>query len=150
MKNEKLKINITAGEFLNKFLSNEFEGLFIPFNEALSKGDLYYPLFDENFIHERCKVLGVTNEEYKMKLKDFLSFLDSIDKYDEIILWFGNDLFCQVNLLGVLTLLEQYHFCGKITLNIVDEENNNEIIQKMDNVKLGSFTKEYQKRMMGE
>ena len=37
-------INITAGELLNKYLSDIYDGVFIPFNEALSQGILSYPL----------------------------------------------------------------------------------------------------------
>lgn len=86
-------INITAGELLNKYLSDIYDGVFIPFNEALSQGNLSYPLFDDVFIDERCKSLLVTKDEYVSKLSLVLSFIDNMDKYNEVVLWFGDEFF---------------------------------------------------------
>ena len=137
-------INITAGELLNKYLSDIYDGVFIPFNEALSQGNLSYPLFDDVFIDERCKSLLVTKDEYVSKLSLVLSFIDNMDKYNEVVLWFGDETFCQINLLGVLTMLEQGNFKGSVVINIVDESSN-KVIRKYNNVELGNFTLEYKK-----
>ena len=56
----------------------------------------------------------------------------------------GDETFCQINLLGVLTMLEQGNFKGNVVINIVDESSN-KVIRKHNNVELGNFTLEYKK-----
>ena len=46
-----------------------------------------------------------------------LSKLDKANAYDEIVLWFDYDLFCQINMIGVLNLLHQKEV--KTTLSLV-------------------------------
>ena len=55
------KINITSGEYLNNFLKNKHEGVFIAFNEVMIQGNLSYPLFNEDFINQRCLTHKVDN-----------------------------------------------------------------------------------------
>lgn len=43
----------------------------------------------------------------KKRMKSALSKLDDISDYTEIILWFEYDLFCHINMVAVISLLEQ-------------------------------------------
>jgi len=119
VKGEAMTINITAGDELNKILSSKLDGLFIPFNEAMESGPRVGLLFSDEFIKERCKHHGVTEEVYRTKLQGFLSFINNMDKYDKVILWFGEDDFCLKNASVVLEVLRNYK--GSIIYNTVDE-----------------------------
>ena len=118
-----MKINITAGECLNKILQEKYPNeTFVPFNEAMIKGEFNTKLFSDEFIKERSIVHNVSKEEYESKLSLFLEFLKNINKYSEVILWFGDEPFCKKNTEIVLITLKEYNFISSVTLNIVEEE----------------------------
>ena len=118
-----MKINITAGECLNKILQEKDPNeTFIPFNEALVKSGYNTKLFSEEFIIERSTIHKVSKEEYVNKLTLFLNLLKKINNYSEVILWFGDEPFCKKNTEIVLQNLKEYKFLGNVTLNIVNEE----------------------------
>lgn len=64
-----LKINITSGEYLNSYLENKIEGIFLPFNESMIQGPLIYPLFNDEFINLRANVHNVSKQTYINKLE---------------------------------------------------------------------------------
>lgn len=113
-------INITAGQELKNKIKNDKEK-FIAFNEAMIKGSFSYPLFSNGFIKERAEAHQVSEESYKETMKDFLEFTKELDKYNKVILWFGNEPFCRINTKTVLQFLKDKRFKGEVVLNIVDE-----------------------------
>jgi len=115
-------LNITAGEELNNKLKKDGE-IWIPFNEAMIIGEYASPLFSKEFCLQRSKVHAVSLEEYKSRLSLFLDVLPRLNDYDEIRLWFGDELFCQKNREIVIKTLKLYNYIGKITLFVVDEIN---------------------------
>ena len=118
-----MKINITAGKHLNNMLQNKNKKeIFIPFNEAMIIGTYVSKLFSEEFIGERAATHKVSIIEYKENMMDFLSFLKSIKLYYEVVLWFGDEPFCQENVKVILQTLKEYQFEGVIILNLVIEE----------------------------
>lgn len=118
-----MKINITSGECLNHILEALYpEEEFVPFNEAMIKGGYSSALFGDAFIAERSAVHGVDEAEYRKKLAGFLSMLKHIEKFDEIIMWFGDEPFCVKNRETVLEALKLYGYRGSIILNTVTEE----------------------------
>lgn len=118
-----MKINITAGECLNKKLNTKYPNdTFIPFNEAMIKKGSNAKLFSQEFIIERSIVHNISKEEYEKKLYLFLEFLKNIHKYSEVTLWFGYEPFCKKNTETVIQTLKEFKFNGIITLNIVNEK----------------------------
>ena len=118
-----MKANITAGQCLNTILEKKYPTeTFIPFNEAMITGAYSSKLFSPSFIEERAKTHNVSTAEYRNTLQAFLSFLERIDKYNEAVLWFGDEPFCRENTKTVLQTLREYGFQGKIVLHIVVEE----------------------------
>ena len=126
-----MKVNITAGECLNRILEARQPGeCFIPFNEAMNHGTYSAPLFSKEFVRERAVSHGVSEAEYLKKLSGFLGVLQHIGEYDEIVLWFGDEPFCAANRQTVLDAL-RWHGCSRsILLNIVNEENGDIIRQE--------------------
>lgn len=118
-----MKVNITAGEALNSMLVTKYsQERFVPFNEAMIVGSYTAPLFSTSFMEERATTHGVSLDQYKEKLCGFIAVLDNIEKYDEIILWFGDEPFCKANTDVVLQGLKDLSYKGKVVLNIVEEE----------------------------
>lgn len=124
-------INITNGSYLNSYLQNKYPNeTFIPFNEAMIEGNPILPIFSDDFINERCQTHQVSKESYFENIEDFLTFSKNITSYESIVLWFGKDMFCQVNLLTVLAYLHQENYHNPIYLNLIDEETY-EIIEQI-------------------
>lgn len=118
-----MKINITAGEILNGMLLAKYsKEQFIPFNEAMIVGTYTAPLFSTAFIEERAITHNVSVDEYTSKLAGFLEVLDNIERYDQIVLWFGDEPFCSANTKVVLQALKDRGYKGSLILNIVEEE----------------------------
>ena len=129
-----MKINITAGDCLNAILETKYKTeRFIPFREAMIKGGYSSKLFSKAFLEERAKTHSVSIQEYTHNLQDFLLFLKDIQTYDSIVLWFGDEPFCQENVKVILQTLVEHEYHGDIILNVVVEETgeliNQQIIQ---------------------
>ena len=71
---------------------------------------LRYAYFEEN--------LGVSKLEYFDKTIKEIVKLEDVSGYNEIVLWFEFDLFCQVNLMALCTFLAK-SFRKDITYNLV-------------------------------
>ena len=126
-----MKVNITAGECLNRILQGKYPGEhFVPFNEAMNQGTCYAPLFSEEFARERAAVHGVSEAEYLEKLSGFMEVLKHAGEYDEVVLWFGDEPFCKANRQTVLDALRGHGCRQSILLNIVHEENGDVIRQE--------------------
>ena len=129
--NNAMKVNITAGECLNRILEARHPGeCFVPFNEAMNQGTYSAPLFSEEFVRERAVVHGVSEAEYLEKLSGFMEILKHAGEYDEIVLWFGDEPFCVANSQTVLDALRGHGCRRSILLNIVNEGNGDIIRQE--------------------
>lgn len=110
-----------------------------PFNEAMCVHPTSRNIFDNEFIQVRARGHQTEGQLYKKKVVLPLSDLES-DKIEKIYLWFGEDLFCQINVLTVLAYLEQVDYRGKVILNSFKEPHLNITSQE---IKLGSFCSIY-------
>ena len=134
-------LNITNGEYFNKYFISKFNGTAIPFCEAMMDGEVVASIYSQQFIALRAKSLNVTENEYRaqMYVHDALNSND----YQTICLWFGKDTFCQMNLLTLLAYLEQIEYQGELKLNYIDDETF-EILESDIDVKLGIYSKIYE------
>lgn len=126
---------ITDGECLKERLQAEN---CISFNEALCDETVTYPLFDDAFCKLRATELGVSFQEY---VEISVKSLETIKGYERLVLYFGRDMFCMINLIGLLTYLEQIGYKGNIELRLVDEETLE--IQATYDIQLGNYTNIY-------
>ncbi len=117
-----MRINITAGDYLNKKLQNIYPNeTFIPFREAMIKGTYSKKIFSDEFIEERSKVHEESKEKYLEKISIFIDVLNNLDIYTEIVLWFGIEDFCIENSKVVIQALKDYKYNNKLILHSVDE-----------------------------
>jgi len=128
-------VNITSGECLKEILEKKYGDAFVPFNEAMTKGEYHHRLFSDEFITERAITHQVSKEEYLLKLSPFIKLLLNVKQYTQINLYFGDDDFCIKNRAIVIQALKEYGYEGSIISNIVDELNGN--VKSSENIALG-------------
>ena len=103
-------LHITNGSSLTDYLEDlNIVGDKLTWHEILCEGPTVKELDSEAFIKARKAFLNV---EYNIDIdeneyKKELSMLDDTKKYSEIVLWFEYDLFCHINLMAVISLLQQ-------------------------------------------
>ena len=133
-------LNITNGECFNTYFISKFNGVAVPFCEAMMDGEVVADIYSEQFVALRAKTLNITEDEYRKKMYVY----DSVkcDNYQVIHLWFGKDTFCQVNLLTMLAYLEQIEYQGELKLNYIDDETF-EVLESDLDVQLGIYSKIY-------
>lgn len=94
---------------------------YVPFNEAMCWGTADEQIFSEPFIEKRVQSLKSTKEMYKEIVLEPLKPLFE-ESFDQIVMWFGDDLFCQINMLTMMAYLEQINYNGDLQLCIGTED----------------------------
>lgn len=103
-------LHITNGNALTNYIKElEIEGDILTWQEMLCEGPTIAHIDSQEFIEIRKEFF---NEFYNIEmnekeLKHELDKLNSVENYKAIYLWFEYDLFCHINLLGVIALLHQ-------------------------------------------
>ena len=136
-------LNILNGEVMyEEFKSKKLMGNsdYAPFNEAMCVHETTIPIFDSTFIEIRALGHHVSIESYISKVMQPLKNLNQ-KNYNYIVLWFGEDMFCQMNLLTVLAYLEQSDYKGTVYLNSFRED---EFKVTQTELALGSYYSVYE------
>ncbi len=140
-------LNIFNGQIMyDEFLENKVMGNsdYAPFNEAMCVHPASKPIFDDPFIRLRAEGHHSSVESYKQIVMEPLKPLFQND-YQYIVLWFGEDVFCQMNLLTVLAYLEQSNYKGKVFLNSFRED---EFKVNQTELFLGSYLQVYEEVLL--
>ncbi|PEN02018.1 AraC family transcriptional regulator [Bacillus wiedmannii] len=117
-------LNILNGQMMYEEFKNEKlmgDSEYAPFNEAMCVNLATTQVFNDEFIKTRAEGHNSSVESYTKKVIDPLKNLFT-KKYKCIVLWFGEDMFCQINLLTILSYLEQSCYEGKVYLNSFRED----------------------------
>ncbi|MFK7833382.1 MAG: DUF1835 domain-containing protein [Winogradskyella sp.] len=103
-------LHITNGNALTNYLRElNFTEDMLTWQEMLCEGPTIPAIDSEEFFKIRSQFLK-TYYDIEVDAEDMLkelSMLDDVEDYTEINLWFEYDLFCHINLLGVINLLHQ-------------------------------------------
>ena len=142
VKEGKMLLNITNGDYLNAKILKENDGECFPFREATIQGFLTLDILSEGFISARAKSLNVSEELYRQNARELIYFTQAHFKYSNLRLWFGQDTFCQLNLLTLLALLEQIEYRGEVDILLIDDETG-DILGGVKDVKLGNYKEIY-------
>lgn len=113
---------------------------FTSFNEAMCVHEVSEGIFDQQFQELRVKGHQSSISEYEEIVIKPLKML-IMDTFDTIVLWFGEDMFCQMNLLTILAYLEQKKYQGNVIVCSFKEDEWNVTLEK---IQLGMFAKIYQ------
>ncbi|MBE6687743.1 MAG: hypothetical protein E7588_00530 [Ruminococcaceae bacterium] len=135
-------INITNGEWFNKYFEKTYNQHGIPFNEAMMSGVAPEPIYDDDFIRIRAAENNVTVSEYEEKMALFGDFIRNTSQYEKVVLWFGADCFCRMNMITVLALMENAGCKAKVYSAVTDDESF-EIKQQPQPVYLGTWREIY-------
>lgn len=115
------QLHITNGDAFTQLLqAQKLEGDIITWREMLCEGKTETNVGSETFWRTRFEFLhknyNVSKPWFIEKtLKEYRSLCNH-KQQDEIILWFEYDLFCQVNMLAVISWLKTYRRHARITL----------------------------------
>ncbi|MEZ4803187.1 MAG: DUF1835 domain-containing protein [Gelidibacter sp.] len=106
----KYTLHITNGHSLTNYLNElDIMGEVLTWQEMLCEGPTTEVIDSDEFFEVRKKFLyefydiEVNEEEFRNEI----SILDHPEKFSEIILWFEYDLFCHINLIAVISLIQQ-------------------------------------------
>lgn len=116
-------IHIVNGDAIVPVLTKSgIEGDIIVWREMLCEGPVCEKVGGDEFWKKRLdyfeKELDVTKLEYFDKTIKELLKLEDLSNYNEVIMWFEFDLFCQVNLMALSAFLYQ-NYRKTITYNLV-------------------------------
>jgi hypothetical protein len=107
---QKIPLHITNGSHLTTILKElDYKGDIFTWEEMLCEGCTISEINSEEFLKIRANFF---NTYYDIDLnieeiKQEFEILNHTEKYSEIILWFEYDLFCHINMIGVINLLQQ-------------------------------------------
>lgn len=105
---------------LNQFKSSEIEGETFVWREVLSDGPVHIEFGSDEFWSIRNSFM--TNEfnlESGQYLKDIIPFKaieETLSQYQEIVLWFEYDLFCQINMIALIQWIGKQGLDSTISL----------------------------------
>lgn len=125
------QLHITNGDnFTQKLEKLQLKGEIITWREMLCEGRTETNVGSESFWKTRFEFL---HKNYKVSkswfvektLKEYRSLCNH-KQQDQIILWFEYDLFCQVNLLAVLSWLKTYRRHAEISLVCSGKEDDSD------------------------
>ncbi len=92
------------------FEKSGIEGEVTVWPEILVEGPLEGDIQSESFWDKRKDYVEATfGGNYAQKVIPRLELLHDLQGYDEVILWFEYDLFCQANMLGCLAFIEHHN-----------------------------------------
>lgn len=114
-------LHITNGDSTTDYLKSlQFEGEFITWREMLCEGKTSIDVGSESFWKTRFDFL---KSSYKVTKKTFIDFtlkeyrnLCQKSEQKEIVLWFEYDLFCQINMIAIISWIKRYRKGEKVTL----------------------------------
>ena len=114
-------LHITNGDSTTNYLKSiNLQGDFITWREMLCEGKTEVSVGSEHFWKSRFEFL---KKSYKVTKKQFIDLtlkeyrnLCNHKSQEEIVLWFEYDLFCQINMIAVISWLKRYRKGRKISL----------------------------------
>lgn len=116
-------LNILNGQMMYEhFYTHQLMGKsdYVPFNEAMCSHDTSDTVFSDVFKKLRASGHQVSIKEYEnITISPLKPLFEK--RYKCIVLWFGDDMFCQMNLLTLLAYLDQVGYDGKVFFNMVNE-----------------------------
>ena len=124
-------LHITNGDNTTNYLrSLKFNGEFITWREMLCEGKTSIDIGSESFWKTRFDFL---KSSYKVTKKAFIDFtlkeyrnLCQAKKHKEVVLWSENDLFCQINMIAIISWIKRFRKGEKVTMVHADAIDEND------------------------
>lgn len=116
-------LNIANGTALKEYLVKKCakDEKMISFNESMITGESSETIFSDEFFRVRAKSLGINyNQYHQVTVFELDELLHK--SHSKIVLWFDEDMFCQINVLTVCAYLDYTDFDGEVQLNIIQQK----------------------------
>ncbi|MBO4951262.1 MAG: hypothetical protein J6E38_09690 [Clostridia bacterium] len=134
-----MRINIVSGDAMAEYGEQLGFKNYTIFAESMIDGVIKDTVpFSQSFISERAKVHGIHPDKYRKKCAQSLLKMRA---GDEVHVYFGEDLFCQLNLITLLAFLEKQGI-DKVTYHVVFEDEMKETAL-IENVETAGFSEIY-------
>jgi hypothetical protein len=146
------QLHITNGDsFTQRLKSLSFKGAIITWREMLCEGRTETNVGSESFWKTRFEYLhknyNVSKSWFIEKtLKEYRSLCNH-KQQDEIILWFEYDLFCQINMIAVLSWLKTHRRDAEISLVCSGDEDGTDKMYGLCDVDDERLQNMYNKRI---
>lgn len=147
----KLPLHITNGDVLSDYLNDlNIEGDMITWQEMLCEGPTLEQVYSTEFSKLRIQFFSdfydIELEVAKIELA--LEKLNHPDTYSEIILWFEYDLFCHINMIAVISLIQQKKITLPIYLVCSGKVDRNKNLKGLAELNSGQLLKHYRDKIL--
>ena len=145
-------LHITNGDsFTDKLKTLKLKGDIITWREMLCEGKTLTNVGSESFWKTRFEFL---NKNYKVSkswfiektLKEYRSLCNH-KQQDEIVLWFEYDLFCQINMIAVLSWLKTHRKYAQISLVCSGKEDETDKMYGLSELSEEQLLKLYENKV---
>lgn len=146
-------MHITNGDsFTEKLKSLKIKGDIITWREMLCEGKTLTNVGSESFWKTRFEFL---NKNYKVSkswfiektLKEYRSLCNH-KQQDEIVLWFEYDLFCQINMIAVLSWLKANRKYAQISLVCSGKEDKTKKLYGLNDLSDEQLLEKYKNKVV--
>ncbi|XLS30995.1 DUF1835 domain-containing protein [Flavobacteriaceae bacterium M23B6Z8] len=144
-------LHITNGDmFTSRLKELKIKGDLITWREMLCEGRTLTDVGSENFWKVRFdffnKVYKVTKRSFiDRTLKEYRSLCNH-KVHDEIVLWFEFDLFCQINMIAVISWLKRYRSGTQISLVCSGKEDTSDKLYALNDLTDDKLQEKYKDR----
>ena len=146
----KLPLHITNGSFLtNRINELDIDGDILTWQEMLCEGPTIEQVYSKEFSELRKKFF-IDFYDIDLDLTEIELELDKLnhsEKYSEIILWFEYDLFCHINMLAVISLLNQKKIDLPLYLVCSGKVQRSKNLKGLAELNSGQLLKHYRDRI---
>ncbi|NER13426.1 DUF1835 domain-containing protein [Leptobacterium flavescens] len=146
-------LHITNGDSFTSILQKlRLEGEIITWREMLCEGKTVTDVGSETFWKVRYDYLSKAYKVTKRKFVDFTlkEYRDLCNhkKQQEIILWFEYDLFCQINMIAVLSWLKKHRKDVKVSLVSSGKEDDTDKLYGLSELSEEKLLELYKNRLV--
>ena len=146
-------LHITNGDSTTNYLKKlQFSGEFITWREMLCEGKTTTDVGSEIFWKNRFQFL---KSSYNVSKKKFIDYtlkeyraLCNKKNHDEIVLWFEFDLFCQINMIAVLSWLKRHRKGYPISLVCSGKIGESKKMYALPELNEGQIQTHFNKRIL--
>ncbi|WP_394749074.1 DUF1835 domain-containing protein [Spongiimicrobium salis] len=145
-------LHITNGDsFTEKLNSLQLNGDVITWREMLCEGKTLTNVGSESFWKTRFEFFNKTYKVSKSKfiehtLKEYRSLCNH-KQQDQIVLWFEYDLFCQINMLAVISWLKTHRRYAEISLVCSGKEDDTDRLYGLSELNTEQLLKLHENRI---
>jgi hypothetical protein len=146
----KLPLHISNGSVLTNRLNElNIEGEILTWQEMLCEGPTVEQVYSDEFSKLRKNFFSTFYDIDLVisEIKQELDKLNHSENYSEIILWFEYDLFCHINMIAVISLIQQKKIKRPLYLVCSGKVERNKNLKGLAELNAGQLLKHYRDKV---